>query len=59
MSTSGQEGIADLWSLDITFTKLINGEHALEPSFEKPHAALENLHPRPRSLSVAEHGRKY
>lgn len=28
------EGISDLWSLDITFTQKINGEHALEPSFE-------------------------
>ncbi len=28
------EGISDLWSLDIAFTKQINGEHALEPSFE-------------------------
>ena len=28
------EGISDLWSLDITFTQQINGEHALEPSFE-------------------------
>lgn len=28
------EGTSDLWSLDITFSLQINGEHALEPSFE-------------------------
>lgn len=27
-------GILDLWSLDITFTPQINGEHALELSFK-------------------------
>lgn len=34
MPSSGVERISDLWSLDITFTKQIDGEHALEPSFE-------------------------
>lgn len=32
--SSSTEGISDLWSLDITFTQQINGEHALEQSFE-------------------------
>lgn len=56
--SSGVELRSDLWSLDVTFPQQINGEHALGALLWKPHAALENLYPWPRRLSVAEHGRK-
>lgn len=34
MSSAAAERAADLWSPDVAFTKQINGEHALELSFE-------------------------